>query len=278
MTNWNQISAGPAYGKCDTAAGGCVMSKKHASAVSTVPKLRVRTGKNMPKLRVGMPPKLSQPAIAQGFTLIELLIVIAILALLLTILVPALQTAKEQTKITAVNAELYTIGLALEAYGLENKENFPPTYVSCMSQSHYYQLPKELVNTKYLPGKRDKFGPMATILEDRFNPGHTYKYAAPGDLIINQGQKPVKHKSKLWVPDGFPDAEQETGQFYRNPRTSPVTWTVYSLGPNFDPEDPFVIDLHYPVPKDTWYDPEEHKGFFTRIRLLNGKQVGTFRK
>lgn len=217
-------------------------------------------------------------AIAHGFTLIELLIVIAILALLLTILVPALQTAKEQTKIAVVNAELYTIGLALEAYGLENKENFPPTYVSCMIQSHYYQLPKELVHTKYLPAKRDEFGPMATILEDRYNPGHTYKYVAPGDLVINQGLNPVKNKSKLWVPDGFPDAEQETGQFYYNPKVSPVTWAVFSLGPNFDPEDQFVIDLHYPVPKSTWYNPKERKGVFTRIRLLNGEQVGAFER
>ena len=214
----------------------------------------------------------------QAFTLIELLIVIAILAILLTILIPALGQAKEQTKITIVNAELYTIGLALEAYGLENKDNFPPTYVSCMIQSHYYQLPKELVNAKYLPGKRDEFGPMATTLDDRYNPGHTYKYVAPGDLVINQGHHPVKNKSKLWVPDGFPDAEQETGAFYRNPKVSPVTWAVYSLGPNFDPEDQFVTDLKYPVPKSTWYDPREHKGFFTRIRLANGEQVGTFRK
>ncbi len=215
---------------------------------------------------------------AHGFTLIELLIVIAILALLLSILVPAVQTAREHTKITIVNAELYTLGLALEAYGLENKNNYPPTYVSCMKQSHYYQLPKELVNSKYLPGKRDEFGPMSTILEDRYYPGHTYKYVAPGDLVINQGQNPVKNKSKLWVPDGFPDAEQETGQFYCNPKTSPVTWAVYSLGPDFDPEDQFVIDLHYPVPKTTWYDPGEHKGFFTRIHLLNGEQVGTFER
>ena len=218
------------------------------------------------------------PMRVRAFTLIELLIVIAILALLLSILVPAVQTAREHAKITTVNAELYTIGLALEAYGLENKNKFPPTYVSCMKQSHYYQLPKELVNAKYLPGKRDEFGPMTTILEDRYNSGHTYKYVAPGDLVINQGLKPVKNKSKLWIPDGFPDAEQETGQFYRNPKSSPVTWAVYSLGPNFDPEDPFFVNLHYPIPRSTWYDPGEHKGFFTRIRLLNGEQVGTFER
>ena len=203
---------------------------------------------------------------------------IAILAVLLAILVPALQTAREQTKITAVQAELYTIGMGLEAYGLENKDTFPPTYVSCMSQSHYFQLPQELVQSHYLPGKRDAFGAMTTILEDRYNPGHTYKYVAPGDLVINQGQKPIKNKSKLWIPDGFPDAEQETGQFYTNPKTSPVTWAVYSLGPDFDFEDPFVIDLHYPVPSDRWFDPDNHKGLFTRIRLHNGEQVGTFER
>lgn len=213
---------------------------------------------------------------ARAFTLIELLIVIAILALLLSILVPAVQTAREQAKITVVNAELYTIGQALEAYGLENKNNFPPTYVSCMIPSHYYQLPKELVRGKYLPSRPEEFGPMSSKFEDRYNPGHTYKYKATGDLVINQSHHVLQNKSKLWVPDGFPDAEQETGQFHCNPKTSPVTWAVFSLGPNYDPEDQFIIDRHYPVPKSTWYDPGEHKGFFTRIRLVNGEQTGTF--
>lgn len=52
----------------------------------------------------------------KAFTIIELLVVVAIIALLVTILVPALSHAKRQAKILAVNSDLYQIGLALEMY------------------------------------------------------------------------------------------------------------------------------------------------------------------
>lgn len=215
------------------------------------------------------------PGLYGGFTLIELLVVIAILAALMGLLMPALGRAKRKAKITVVNAELAQIGLALETYAETNAGEFPPTYVSCMVQSHYYQLPKELTKGRYLPAKPETYGPMSTAFEDRFNPGHTYKYMAPGDLFMN-GDSVIRNGSYLYVPDGFPHTGKDTGNFYNKPRACPVKWAVYSIGPNFDPHDEEIANLRYPVPEKTWYRPGKDKGLLVRLRLENMKYTGTF--
>jgi prepilin-type N-terminal cleavage/methylation domain-containing protein/prepilin-type processing-associated H-X9-DG protein len=53
---------------------------------------------------------------SRGFTLIELLVVISIIAILMAILMPALQRVKEQASDTACRANLKSIGLGLSMY------------------------------------------------------------------------------------------------------------------------------------------------------------------
>lgn len=62
---------------------------------------------------------------ARGFTLIELLIVIAIIAVLLTILIPALQAAKKQAKAVVCKTHLRAIGQAMLLYAQSNKQYIP---------------------------------------------------------------------------------------------------------------------------------------------------------
>ena len=210
----------------------------------------------------------------RGFTLIELLVVISIIALLMGILLPVMGQARLQAKIVVVNAELREIGMALEAYSFDNDDKYPPTRVDCMLGGHFYQLPSELVESKYLPAPgEDTF--MAAGIEDRFNRGYTYKYRSVGTLIYNRTVV-VKNGAYLWIPDGFPDNEQEDGRTYDNLKDSPVSWVLYSEGPKFDLDR--MKELKYPVPERTWYNPETHKGVIVRMRLKNGSQIGTFEK
>lgn len=57
----------------------------------------------------------------RGFTLIELLVVVAIIALLISILLPALKGAREQAKRTYCLANVRSIGQAVEYYSGENR-------------------------------------------------------------------------------------------------------------------------------------------------------------
>jgi prepilin-type N-terminal cleavage/methylation domain-containing protein len=213
-------------------------------------------------------------AVKRAFTLIELLVVISIIALLMGILLPVIGRARLQAKVVAVNAELREIAMALEAYSFDNDDKYPPTRVDCMLGGHFYQLPVELVDGGYLPAPpADTF--MAAGIEDRFNRGYTYKYRSVGQLIYNRTVV-MQDGSYLWVPDGFPDNEEEDGDNYYSLKESPVSWVVYSEGPKFDLND--MKESNYPVPKQTWYDPKNGKGVIVRMRLKNGVQIGSFEK
>lgn len=208
----------------------------------------------------------------RAFTLVELLVVTAIVTGIMGILIPVTGRARLQAKVTVVNAELRGIGLALESYALDHDGEYPPTRVDCMLGGHFYQLPLELVACGYLPAPpTDSF--MAAGFEDRFNRGYTYKYRSVGTLIYNRTTV-VKEGAYLWVPDGFPDNEREEGQTYSSLEDSPVSWVLYSQGPRFD--DGRMRAMQYPVPRATWYGPKTSQGVIVRMRLKNGRQVGTF--
>jgi len=210
--------------------------------------------------------------VKRGFTLIELLLVVAIIALLMAILLPVMGRARLRAKVITVNAELRHIAMALEAYSFDNDGKYPPTRVDCMLGGHFYQLPLELVESKYLPRPpSDTY--MAAGIEDRFNPGYTYKYRSVGTLIYNRTTV-VKEGASLWVPDGFPYGQSDEGKDYTNSNESPVSWVLYSEGPRFDLER--MRELKYPVPRESWYDSRTRTGVIVRIRLKSGLQVGSF--
>ena len=66
----------------------------------------------------------------RGFTLIELLVVISIIALLMSVLMPALSTAKEKARIVVCGAQLGQIGTTFHTYAFDYKDELPPSFGS----------------------------------------------------------------------------------------------------------------------------------------------------
>ena len=217
----------------------------------------------------------------RGFSLIELLVVIAIIALLMGILTPVLGRAREMVKIVVVNGELYGIGVALEAYAMDNENRYPPTRVDCnpWARKHAYALPQELVGQGYLP--KGEIGKVRFArIEDRFNKGCAYKYIAVGPKYDYLGA-PFGNQH-LYIPDGFPGCEKENLIKYKDFRISPVTWVLFSLGPEYDRQDvekwQFPLRKGFPVSKQFWYSANSRKGIITRMRLKKGQHIGVFER
>lgn len=205
----------------------------------------------------------------KAFTLIELLVIIAITALLTGILLPALGRAREQAKIVAVNAELYNIGIALECYGMDNEDKFPATRADCnpTARKHAYALPQELVDSGYLPEGEIGRVRFAKI-EDKFNRGCAYKYIAAGPVYDYHGT-PFGNQH-LYIPEGFPDSAKTNLIEYENPNSSPVKWTLFSLGPRYDIES--LGARVFPFTKD--FLSQNHSGIARRSVKVSSPGFG----
>lgn len=216
-------------------------------------------------------PSIRDSAVSRSaFTLIELLVVMSIVAILAGLGFPAMARAREKARVIKVHAELYGIGLALQMYGDDHAGQLPPVRVNCNSDlaTHWCQLPIELAQQRYLP--RSQLGGREADMEDPFAPGQTYKYAVPGPQLLNGD--PVG-SYEFWVPDTFPQLDGNEGTYYGDPKTSPIRWAVWSLGPRWPSAK--AQNSRAPVSSRTWYKHTGDSGVIVRLADRDGFQTAS---
>jgi prepilin-type N-terminal cleavage/methylation domain-containing protein len=100
----------------------------------------------------------SRPRRCSAFTLVELLVVIGIIALLIGILMPALNRARIQSRTVACASNLHQLGLVFHMYANENKGSVP-LYKECgpLQWFLFYRpyLVKDEMLTSPNPGSRN---------------------------------------------------------------------------------------------------------------------------
>jgi prepilin-type N-terminal cleavage/methylation domain-containing protein/prepilin-type processing-associated H-X9-DG protein len=132
-----------------------------------------------------------------GFTLIELLVVIAILAILMAILLPALQGARERGRTAKCLSNIKQMGIALKMYNNQYEDFYPD-----------YDLPGDNNTSgwfrhldKYIDNRLMFECPSAKLQEfTKFGIAYGYNYPGLGDWYANP---PIKIKEGMVKEPSF---------------------------------------------------------------------------
>lgn len=144
----------------------------------------------------------------RSFTLIELLVVVAIIAVLVALLLPALQRVRDQARMTVCATQLKQIGIGLTQYADENGGAFPP------NPGHFHDV----------VGSSD----MRPLLYEYLPDAHVFYCPASGR------RENEKYIDKFYDPNTFgPGKEFEIDYpIFINPSLSGVIWGPASLQDN----------------------------------------------
>lgn len=179
----------------------------------------------------------------------------------------AVGRAKIMARMVRAHAELRGITTALLMYGQNNDDLLPPTRFSCSSRTAY-DLPIELGEQDYLP-MMHRDGLDYVDFPDVFQPTQSYRYRAVGPAVMNETTV-VENASSLWVPLDAPTCTTRAGRYWSDPRTSPVRYAVWSMGP--DLRSPKFEDIpgRQPLPSRFWMHDAGDTGVITHFLDIEG--------
>jgi len=171
------------------------------------------------------------------FTLIELLIVIAIIALLFAMLMPALRSAKDRAKSICCLNNQRQLGLSLGSYAVDFNGLLPPLYSGVGSWSFLLMTNGYLGATKSWNAWQLKQKPFITVCPS-YDP---FIYGVPLKSGNTYGMPCTSYESNTWTNLAILTPSSHNMYRYSKPSSMPVTTDSVGLSSSLPVSQAYYI-------------------------------------
>lgn len=203
-----------------------------------------------------------QSGIRVAFTLVEVLVVIAVIAILIALLLPAVNRARQQSQLVACKSNLQQIGLATRMYANDYDDKYPDAYT--VGGAPFRRGPGE-TNPSDPFSLPETFGLPALYAELNY-----LKHATGVWLCPAAGERMQAYKNTyIWATLGTAPAQYKSKQ-----RGNPKSWETFWVYDNFANE-PFREGFRRGaqsltvLPTEQWRFPHRYRG-----PIVTGREVG----